>query len=520
MAASVVEFFVSLLDEGQIRYDGILQRGKEVFEIQGRDKYTKSEYANLIFSTCVYPIVPLILILILAIGKDSGSKDFCYGGTSIVYYVFMALELPWIVSHILLFIATYQKKNECSHRSMNYSQAGGIWVEAEKPLGYISVQFFKDVLKGVFGHLSSNLDLFSDLMTLFTIAKVYQLLHEADVKSNAMKNAETSLIIIMAIMSFSVSIGVARRLLAIIYIKKLLWLDKERLHQHCKYAEKAYDVLGLDTTMFDRFGANVVMEKTPPFSQKLREGDWPLMLNINQVMSRFFLFAGNSFLPLLYPPETDTLTEEMVKEDLMTKMRSSTLKVFLESIPQGICQIYFTYVFRDICDDGDLSLVYISITASLIVGIALFFKSLLSYFDYKNIESKIFLNKHIIGQPRHMIAARELSHKNFIVMAEYWLKNPDAIQKLNLDKGKIHGYDPKLKIKVPKHVQSQEATIRINFCQSYVELEDPKDVQIVIDFLQAFSSWKITFIKGFMGMPKELEEAIANMENVTVGSGF
>jgi len=46
-----------------------------------------------------------------------------------------------------------------------------------------------------------------------------------------------------------------------------------------------------------------------------------------------FSFAENEFVPLIIPPESDTLTADSVKEDLRTKMKSTFAKVMLESIP-------------------------------------------------------------------------------------------------------------------------------------------------------------------------------------------
>jgi hypothetical protein len=50
-----------------------------------------------------------------------------------------------------------------------------------------------------------------------------------------------------------------------------------------------------------------------------------------------FLLAENPFVPLLFPPETDTLSADSVKEDLKIKVKASLAKVAMESIPQTLC---------------------------------------------------------------------------------------------------------------------------------------------------------------------------------------
>jgi len=50
-----------------------------------------------------------------------------------------------------------------------------------------------------------------------------------------------------------------------------------------------------------------------------------------------FLFAENGFIPLLFPPETNTFTAESAKEDLRAKLKAAIAKVVFESIPQAIC---------------------------------------------------------------------------------------------------------------------------------------------------------------------------------------
>lgn len=86
------------------------------------------------------------------------------------------------------------------------------------------------------------------------------------------------------------------------------------------------------------------------------------------------------------------------------------------------------------------------------------------------------------------------------------MKKPNFNKYLNLEKGKISGYNPKLKIKVPKNVDKEFIfRVRMNFCPSYIQIKDPMDHQIVVDFLKAFP--KVEFSKGFgFGMPKELED--------------
>lgn len=93
-------------------------------------------------------------------------------------------------------------------------------------------------------------------------------------------------------------------------------------------------------------------------------------------------------------------------------------------------------------------------------------------------------------------------------MAEYYMKNPHFAKRLNLEKGKIVGYNPKIKIDVPKNVDTDFLfNIRINFTPGYVTIPDDKDQKIIEEFFAAFP--KVTFSPGFgISMPKDLKEKV------------
>lgn len=85
------------------------------------------------------------------------------------------------------------------------------------------------------------------------------------------------------------------------------------------------------------------------------------------------------------------------------------------------------------------------------------------------IAAKIFVNKHLkTKEAASNIAVNEMTHEDMKIIAEYFMKKPHCVPTLNIDKGKLVGYNPKLKIKTPSNVDKEFVfNIRVNFCPSY-----------------------------------------------------
>jgi len=128
--------------------------------------------------------------------------------------------------------------------------------------------------------------------------------------------------------------------------------------------------------------------------------------------------------------------------------------------------------------NGDSTLtIYFSVCISIILAIVSCLLSVKNYFEYKSAAAKLYAKKHLSSEETaKMICVNEFTHEDFKIMAEYYMKNPHFAKRLNLEKGKIVGYNPKIKIDVPKNVDTDFLfNIRINFTPGYVTIPDDKD---------------------------------------------
>lgn len=132
-----------------------------------------------------------------------------------------------------------------------------------------------------------------------------------------------------------------------------------------------------------------------------------------------FLLSEDSFIPLLFPPETDTMSAESVKDDLKTQLKSTFAKIILENVPQAICQFYLISVLRQIgCSDQSVFTIYFSVIVSVIIAFISLLFALLGYLKYKDKAAKMFINKYLKSkEASRMISVDSLTHEDFIIMA-------------------------------------------------------------------------------------------------------
>lgn len=132
-----------------------------------------------------------------------------------------------------------------------------------------------------------------------------------------------------------------------------------------------------------------------------------------------FLLAEDSFIPMLFPPEIDTMSADAVKDDLKTKLKSTLAKMLLENIPQAICQFYLISVLRKIgCSDKSVSAIYFSVILSVLLAINSVIGAYLNYLKYKTTAAKMFVNKHLKSkEASRSIAVDSLTHEDFVTMA-------------------------------------------------------------------------------------------------------
>jgi hypothetical protein len=80
--------------ESTIRYDGVMQKKDELYNIEGRNKYIKSEYFNLFLSVAIYPFIPIAFMSAIESNGDVG-KEYCNEGSVVPYYIMLAFEAPF-----------------------------------------------------------------------------------------------------------------------------------------------------------------------------------------------------------------------------------------------------------------------------------------------------------------------------------------------------------------------------------------------------------------------------------------
>jgi hypothetical protein len=392
-----------------------------------------------------------------------------------------------------------------------YSQAGGLWAKSKVPINFGAVQLLKDMATGL-GVTSANLDLYSDFVSTLIIVKTY-----IQLSGSGNKNTNT-LFVLLIIMAISCVLSLLPRLFSVIQLRGVMNIPKEKKIQHHMYPNGLYDADGMNVKALTFYGAEIIdhqdyNDKENPSKKALK--------NREQVISRMFLFAENGFIPMIFPPETNTFTAASAKEDLKAKLKATIAKVSIESIPQALCQFYLIRILGDLgCNDKSLVAIYVSLIVSISLGTYAVLDGLKKVYQYRMIAAKIFVKKHLsTKEAASFISVTELTHEDMKIIAEYFMKKPHCVDELNIEKGNLVGYNPKIKIVAPKNVDKEFLfKVRLNFTPSYVQIKDEKDQQILVDFLSAFP--KVQFNKGWgFGYPASLDEKLKKLPNVTFKSG-
>lgn len=494
-----------LFEDSNIRYDGVLQDPQDNVNARGEKRmfYVYIEYANILMGTLVYPAIPIIFMWVFVVHTEH-DPAYCFDSGLESYYVVLALDSLFILHRLRFFVVAITERNRI-FQTKEYSQIGGLWFNKKTSIGFSTGQFMKDFAAGM-GVTGPQIDLFSDVVSVLVIVKVTLAFTHGAITDSP---TEVAALAVLAVTSAATVIHICPRILAMLFIPQVI---------------RSTNIQGL--WMLQCFSVQDIQDTRTDGALRDEERN---ELTFLRVLPRLFAFADNRFVPLLFPVDTRNLNVQVVKDNLAAQMRRTILKVLFVSIPQAVSQIFFTRILKELgCAHETDTALFVSAGLSIAFGAVNLAVAVRDYMKYKTAAAKMIVNRYLkggdavtlsTGEKRRTITADCLSHEDLKVIAEYFLAHPARVGQLNIEKGKLTGYDSSIKIQIPKSVkQDYTYRVRLNFCPGYVTFADAADHQVIIDFAQSFP--RLELDPGFkVAFPSELREKLAAMEHVTITKG-